>query len=278
MTIQKIYENILDSIKRATQMAIYNKTGEVRIVFDSVEEIRKLEFGSNVEIQVGFCHQKPYAFLISPDNLFTKQKTELGDFLFVIKYIDNNRIIDKRAMFFQAKYNNKENRFSIELHQFHFYRQIHNIEFRFGNSVYKVNENINLIPIIWKNISESNQFGDYILLGKDFVIDISINEIATQYEHKKGGSFNYYLKLLCDYCHFLTLNPVICCNNNRPLLDFLTPFGKGNKIQGQFEQFINLIYKRLGMIPDPPDENEGFWEEGNKSGFGLIEITISNND
>jgi hypothetical protein len=32
------------------------------------------------------------------------------------------------------------------------------------------------------------------------------------------------------------------------------------------------------MIPDPPDEHEGFWEESNSGGFGLIEITVNNND
>ncbi|ACF43508.1 hypothetical protein Ppha_1237 [Pelodictyon phaeoclathratiforme BU-1] len=32
------------------------------------------------------------------------------------------------------------------------------------------------------------------------------------------------------------------------------------------------------MIQDPPEEHEGFWEEGSKGGFGLIEITISNDE
>jgi len=34
----------------------------------------------------------------------------------------------------------------------------------------------------------------------------------------------------------------------------------------------------LGMIPDPPEEHAGFWEENSSGGFGLIEITIDNNE
>lgn len=271
MTTQEIYKRIIDSI----ESAISNTTGEVRIVEDSINRIQGLSWNQNVKVQAGFCHQKPYAFFINPDNLFTKQKTELGDFLFVIKYIDGGRIIDKRALFFQAKYNNSGKQFSIELHQFHFYKQIDNIEFKFGNSVYR---NLGLTPIIWKNISVANEFGDYILLGNTFVVDLSTNEIASQYEHKKYGHFNYDLDLICDCWHFRRHHYEICCKSNSPLFDFLTPFGKGNQIHGQFELFINLIYKRLGMIPDPPEEHEGFWEEGSKGGFGLIEITISNDE
>jgi len=32
------------------------------------------------------------------------------------------------------------------------------------------------------------------------------------------------------------------------------------------------------MIPDPPEEHKGFWEESDGSGFGVIEITIDNTE
>jgi hypothetical protein len=258
----------------AINLATESTTGEVKIVKDAIDRIKKLSWSPNITVQSGFLHQKPYAFFINPDNLFTKQKTELGDLLFVVKYINNNKIIDKRALFFQAKYNNSSSQFPIELHQFHFYKQIDNIEFKFGNSVYK---NLGVTPIHWKNISATNEFGDYILLGNNYAVDVSINEIASQYEHKKTGHFNYDLDFICAR-HCRRHHHKTCCAAKSPLFDFLTPFGKGNLIYGQFELFINLIYKHLGMIPDPPEENEGFWEESSKEGFGLIEITISNGE
>ena len=271
MNTQEIYYKLMEAIESATN----SKTGEVKIVEDAINKIKELSWGPNITVQSGFCHQKPYAFFINPNSLFTKQKTELGDLLFVVKYTNNNRIIDKRALFFQAKYNNSSNQFQIELHQFHFYKQINNIEFKFGNSVYK---NLGVIPIHWNNISTTNEFGDYILLGKNYAADLSTNEIASQYEHKKNGHFYYDLNFLCARCHCQRHHCKTRCTAKSPLFDFLTPFGKGNQIHGQFELFINLIYKYLGMISDPPEEHEGFWEESGKGGFGLVEITISNGE
>ncbi len=130
---------------------------------------------------------KALCIFLNPDKLFTKQKTELGDFLFVIKYVENKEVIDNRALFFQAKYNPIDNsKYQIELHQFHFYRQINNIEFKFGNSLYK---KLGIIPIKWKNISSFNSFGDYFLISKGFVIDESTEDISKQYEHKKKRTF-----------------------------------------------------------------------------------------
>lgn len=266
MKTLEIYNQLIKTIESSIA------SGEVNMVKESIGKIQNLTLVPNINIQAGFCHQKPYAFFIEPSKLFTKTKTELGDFLFVIKYIDNNEIIDNRALFFQAKYNKLRKPFSIELHQFHFYKQIHNIIFKFGKSVYK---NLNYEPIEWKNISSNNDFGDYILLSENFALDLYTNEIALQYEHKKQGHFNFDLKLMCDCFHFHR-HREMCCNSKSPLFDFLTPFGKGNKIEGSFKEFISLIYKKLEMIPDPPDEHKGFWDDSSSGGFGLIEITIDN--
>ncbi|MFW5879184.1 MAG: hypothetical protein ACOCUV_00005 [bacterium] len=271
MKTKEIYKKIIDSIE--TTISAVN--GEVEIVKKSIDSINALTWNPNIKVRTGFCHQKPYAFFVTPDRVFDKVKTELGDYLFVIKYKDNDSIIDRRALFFQAKYNKTGNPFSIELHQFHFYRQIDKIDFRFGNSVYKSG---GYNPILWLNISYPSNFGDYILLGDNFAIDILTKEIANQYEHKKNGHFTFNLGSICDLWHFRKHHDFCCCGDYSPLFDFLTPFGKGNKIEGQFEHFIDLIYKRLGMIPDPPEEHEGFWEESDGSGFGVIEITINNTE
>lgn len=271
MTTDEIYSAIISAI----EAILPNLTGEVDIVRKSVDEINNINWSPNIKIQSGFCHQKPYAFFITPERLFTKKKTELGDLLFVIKYLDNNTIIDKRALFFQAKYNQNGKPFLIELHQFHFYKQIERIEFKFGNRVYR---DLSMEPIIWKTISQKNQFGDYLLISNRFAIDLFTNDIANQYEHKTNGHFRFDINSICDCRHFRLRHHELCYKFNSPLFDFITPFGKGNKIEGEFEAFISLIYKRLGMIPDPPEEHEGFWEESSNGGFGLIEITIDNNE
>jgi hypothetical protein len=95
---------------------------------------------------------------------------------------------------------------------------------------------------------------------------------------KKKGHFNYDLNLNCDCFYFKRRELGYCNFYNKPLLDFLTPFGKGNKIEGNYKQFIDLIYKKLDMIPDPPEENEEFWLEEETEGFGIIEITINNDE
>jgi hypothetical protein len=272
MTTIELYEKIIDSILGASSEG----NGEVDIVRKSISKIEKQIFDANIKVQAGFCHQKPYALFVNPQKLFTKTRTELGDYLFVIKYLDDGKIIDKRALFFQAKYSLNNNPFHIELHQFHFYSQIANLEFKFGNTVYK---DLKTTPIIWKSISKPNEFGDYMMISPSEVTDLNTNEIASQYIHKKSGYFTYRLSLLYKrQCIFGRGYQKYCYRYFNPLFDFLKPFGKGNKIEGNFETFVDLIYKKLEMIPDPPEEHEGFWEEGNNGGFGLIEITINNNE
>ncbi len=85
MTTLEIYTQLIKTI----ETAIASSNGEVNIVNDSIKKIQGLKLSPNIKIQAGFCHQKPYAFFINPNELYSKQKTELGDFLFVIKYIDN---------------------------------------------------------------------------------------------------------------------------------------------------------------------------------------------
>lgn len=274
LTPFEIYIKIIDLIRSS----IATNAGEVNIVKNSVEQIEKVKqsFGPNVNIRTGFCHKNPYAFFKKPHKLFNKEKTELGDFLFVIKYLDNGDIIDNRALFFQAKYSNDSNDFKIELHQFHFYIQIENIKFNFGKTTYKKSA---MKPIIWEKISKPKEFGDYILLGPRNVLDLYTSEIAFQYNHFKEGHFQYNLNQMHHGCIYFNSNHFLRCNYLSPLFNFILPFGRGNKIEGNFKIFIDLIYKKLGMIPDPPDENESFWEENEQNhinGFGLIEITIDN--
>lgn len=270
-----MYESILKTFKAIQE----NEKKEVRIVKTFVEQIKNKDFGKNVILNTGFCHQKPYAFLVNPVSLFGKSKTELGDLLFVIKYKENGRIVDYRAMFYQVKHADK-NYFPIELHQFHFYAEISKIVFRFGNTVYKKNK---MQTINWNNLSSKDNFGAYLLLSNNHNYDVSINELAKQY-HAKGHNFTFELPkhfYLID-CHIrhLELNKLgdylYSFKRENPLLEFIQPFGIGQKVENTYKSFLELIYKKLEMIPDPPEEHETYWED-DKQGFGIVDITVKLN-
>jgi len=261
MKSKDIYKQIIEAIRVATK----NCSTEPQIVREAISEIEKINLPSSVKIQTGFCHQKPYAIFVTPDNLYGFNRTELGDLMFVVKVVCNNIVIDYRSLFFQAKYDANFGRFKIEKHQQRFYSQISKIEFRFGNKVYSQG---NVKPIAWRNISCPEDFGDYLLIGNGSVLDVSLKEINKQYD----PSQRHFFFDLIQQTHVLPCQKRFLLNLDNPLLNFLAPYGKGNKIEGMFEIFTELIYKKLGMIVDPPEEHEGFWED-DKMGFGVVEVT-----
>lgn len=264
MSIINLYKGIIESIEDAS----YNCYSETMIVKKAINNISALKSPENVIINTGFCHQKPYAFLVIPDNLYKRKKTELGDLMFVIKIRVNDNIIDKRVVFFQVKYDEKFERFKIEKHQLQFYSQIDEIVFKFGNNVYKEGHSS---PIIWSSISKPELFGDYLLIGNGKARDVSTNCICTQYMPDN----DFFIWQVNENKRERNYESSRLYKLGNPLLDFLKPFGKGTKIEGQFEKLVNLIYKKLNMEIDPPEENIGFWD--GEKGFGVIEINYIEN-
>lgn len=165
MRLYQIYANII----KAIELASHQINTEPEIVKMAITEIGKISTPENIEIQTGFCHQKPYAMLIVPEKMFSKKRIELGDIMFVIKIFSNSLIIDQRALFFQVKYNDDFDRFRIEKHQLQFYSQIDEVIFKFGNNIYK---NRQSPSIIWNKISKPYKFGDYFLIGKGKAYDV----------------------------------------------------------------------------------------------------------
>jgi hypothetical protein len=252
-----VYELIINSIAKAIEPG----KKEPDIVKDSIAYMKKetQNIPSHITIKAESCHQKPYAFFVNPPCMGGKVKTELGDYLFVCKHKQNGIITDQRALFFQVKKCRKDAVPKIEQHQLQFYLSIDSIEFRFGNTVYAEG---GIDPIVWHNISTTRNFGDYIIIRDQCVHDISTNRIKTIYSCVINGDVAECYELICG---------------DSPLKEFLSSPNKGTKISGSFKSFINLIYKKLGMEADPPDENEGFWleAEGDKNNsFGLVEITV----
>ena len=255
------YTSAYELIKQAIAQAIEPGKREPDIVKASITNIKEAakSLPSHITIRAGCCHQRPYAFFVNPSRIGGKVKTELGDYVFVCKHKQKGIITDQRALFFQVKKCKNDEVPIIEQHQLQFYLSIDSIDFRFGNTVYADG---GIKPILWHNISTPVCFGDYIIIRDQDVCDISTNAISTIYsDFPNGGAPGYYETIRSDY----------------PLQHFFSGTDKGTAISGQFKSFIDLIYKKLKMEADPPDENEGFWgeDEGDKNkSFGLVEITI----
>lgn len=263
--IVEVYKEILEKINKIKE----STTGEIHIVKKIVEELKTINL-PNIKILTDFVHQKPYAYFLIPNQLFRKQRTELGDILFVVKYKEGEKIIDQRALFFQVKYSKDSMKFDFEAHQLWFYLKIHEISFTFGNRVFK---NLKTEKIAWSKLSNRENFGDYFLLGSKDVVDISTKTISKHYTHRESGKSKINLE---EFCFYKTEFPCY----TPPLLDFLSPHGKGEQIEYTYKVFIDLIYKKIGMVPDPPLEHEGFWDgnENDNSGFGIIEITFNDRE
>jgi hypothetical protein len=262
--VSVVYNLIIDSIKEALKNASVTAS-EPKIVENSItiiEDKIKNKPIPHITARTKFCHQKPYAYFIDPSKMFGKTKTELGDYLLVCKYKSPEGIIDQRALFLQAK--KAASNFHIEKHQLQFYLSIDNILFKFGNRLYKNEKNK---PIVWRNISTKNDFGDYMLMS-DAPGNVDALDVSTHNISHSAFSFPTISKTSTP---IYICNKTICCDH--PLIDFLSLFGKGTPVKGCFKEFIELIYKKLGMEPDPSEENEGFWEEEKR--FGLIEVTFS---
>ncbi len=262
MNTTQVYEGIINALKVASE----NISNEPEIVKTAIDEINKINLPGNIKRQTGFCHQKPYALFVDPKEINQYKRTELGDLMFVVKFINRGECIDYRTLFFQAKYDKDFKKFKIEKHQQRFYSEIEKIDFKFGNKVYSDG---NIEPIIWKHLTSAENFGDYFLIGSGRALDVGLTCINSQYD-PSGNQFSFDIR---QHYHIAPRHFSFGWEFQRPLLSFLSPYGKGNKVEGLLKIFTELIYKKLGMIADPPEEHQGYWEE-DPSGFGVVEFTF----
>lgn len=75
----------------------------------------------------------------------------------------------------------------------------------------------------------------------------------------------------------ITYNGKLCCNTCDSYQKFLSAMidrMAGEPKKGALAQIVDLIYKRIGWAPDPPEEFDGYFlEEVDRAGFGIVEIT-----
>lgn len=269
-------DNLAEYINLTLTKLVQNGTGEVNIVRDFESEIRTNianKFSNNISIRTGFIHQKPYAFFVNPPSICGRTKTELGDILFVVKRFKKGakKPFEHRASFSQVKITDNQSNWTVTSHQIDFFKNLDTYIFRFGK---RLSIDTGYQNITWKINPIDTGFSHYLLMSNLFNIGIDTNEIGKIYKDDckdfkigcclLGSSNNNYLK----YCSQFSFDKF--------LKSFFNAGGIGFDVINHFS-LVDIIYKRLGMTVDPPEEYEGYFEE-QKGGFAIIEFSITDNE
>lgn len=221
-----------------------------------------------VKVKAGFIHQRPYAFFVQPASIVGREKCEFGDIMYVYKKLDRaGALIEARVAFVQAK--KGIDHWYIEPHQLEFLANIKRIQFRFGNSVYKRG---GYAPVIYNGLSHSGELSQYLLLGKSDALSYAVKRVrACQKLYQQGFPIHHGNPINCK-----EVNAELCHNHDSHL-QFLTRFCDGRdgaKLSGRLRDVVELIYKRIGWVLDPPEEfADNFIDDAR--GFAVIEITSS---
>jgi hypothetical protein len=186
------------------------------------------------------------------------------------KRVRGQTVIDHRVCFAQVK-RVSGNAATVEPHQLEFYIRLHDLAFRFGNSVYTLGH---IQPLVFHHLTRSASFGHYLLLDSPITFVAKPSVIDTQYL-QNSSNFDFVIPPLCPNC-WKTRWPVHGFYDYETfLLSFLQLKGLEPSITKQVRDFVTIIYKRVGWNIDPPEETEGYFAESKFGGFGIIEIKIS---
>ena len=262
---------LIDRLASGLSNIVTRSHGEVNIVENFVDFINRdvtphfarTSADERISVEARFVHQTPYAFFVHPSKICGKGKVELGDILFIIKRRVGGRVTDYRGSFSQAKLLDGR-KWKIEPHQFEFLHRINNIRFRFGNchsSHFGRDE-----PIEWEISTTARWFSSYLLLSEFCCACIPPDSLADFYDGE-CRSFNV------TYCDSGRTNQ--CPGPN--FRDFLSRFfirgGAGFPVSDDLRDIVEMLYRLVGLHPDPPEEFLGFVEE-DKSGFAIIRFEI----
>jgi len=244
---------LAQDISRELDKAIASATGEVAIVKRFITNLAGLGTPPNVVIQTAFCHQKPYAFFVNPSQYAGRTKCELGDILWVYKTLSQGTVTDHRATFSQAKHSNSS-KFHIEEHQYNFLIDINSNSFEFGRSVYG---SAGYQPKVFTAVTKSKHFSNYLFISPS-------------------------LTPKCECTNGLTLSTPTSIDTitmqsfERYIDSFFLPgsFGMDLHHNANGRELVDIVFKRLALVLDPPEEWKGYFEE-DKSGFGVVFIIVS---
>ena len=262
--------NIANHLSSALQQSIAADGTEPTVVKRFVTNAGNISKNNHIKIETQFVHQKPYVFFVTPSSIFNKSKTELGYILFIVKRIQARQIVDHRFVFLQVKKMNNAERSMIDVHQFRFYRDISMLQFRFGNSVYA---KANVTPLIWSGLTQSTWFGSYLFLSK--IESVCARPVLIDLQYSGGCKPFKFEFQSCIHSPFYWSY----CTGIQPFRCYLSRLfrfkGIGCRVTPKTAGFLDIILKRLGWALDPPEETEGYFEDDSNGGFGVIRLTIN---
>ena len=247
---------------------------EPQIIHQFVTNVAALQgLPGNVQINTAFVHQRPYAFVKTPQSICNRIKCELGDVLLVYKSLLNNQVQEHRATFLQAKKKGGTG-WHVEPHQLEFLHNVGTIAFEFGRSVY---HRAGYAPITFSSPSWPDTWSHYLCLESQATLVYSSDRVDNQYNNN-CATFAFFN----EPCVLGALQ----CQQCDSFLNFIDTFtsasGPGMDVVGVARQLLDIVFKRVGMILDPEEEWKGFWlpidpdrVKGEKEGFGVIQIIVN---
>lgn len=258
---------LANQIDSALSSSVAAGGSEPEIVRRFVNAVAGITAPPQCIVRAGFIHQRPYAFFVQPSKIAGRVKCELGDILYVVKDMDPaGNLISARAAFLQAKQGLSS--WFIEPHQLEFLANIKKVQFRFGNSVFKKG---GCKPCIYQGLPHSGEMAYYLLLGGQEELCYSVTRVKKRqplYQH--GFSLGPNRTIRCKQAN------VDFCVNHDSHLQFLISLLSGTNganLSGGMREIVELIYKRIGWVLDPPEEfADNFVEDGR--GMAIIEISF----
>jgi|GEM_PF-5986435 len=233
-----------------------------------------------LSIRSKFIHGRPYA-LFNSNGPCGKTKIELGDILFVAKYLDSHSIpIEIRASFLQAKLT-KKNMWKITAHQQEFLMSPHRYKFKFGKKWDSGQQERRIN-------SRSSWLFMYLLMSTQGIPNLATSpEIVELWRQKPCKDYtipvDFFVPVIYSrtpqFSGFVWYNKFVSGGYALWLYKFLRKNGVGGylvhngKISNlELNDLVNTIYRFVGFLPDPPEEFEGYYGEGT---FGIVEFTFA---
>lgn len=242
-------------VSQELENAIAKAIGEVAIVSQFINNLKTLKTSPDIKIQAAFCHQKPFAFFVNPAQYAGRIKCELGDILWVHKTICRGAVIDHRAMFSQVKHSHSST-FHIAEHQYGFLKDINSNSFKFGNTIYG---SMGYQPRIFTAITKSKHFSNYLFINPSLVpkCECTSDLILTTPTAMDTTGMQEFQHYIGNFFYSKSFGMNILKNANGWAL-------------------VDIVFKRLNLVIDPPEEWNGYFEdvEDDKSGFGVVFITV----
>lgn len=211
---------------------------------------------------------KFFAWLQNPRPKYKNpKKEELGDILFIVKFLKNNQFYCKTASILQAKYVKGFNtKWIIDSGQYHF--MLYFPSFKLGsrnNTIHKKIFNLNPKRKTWSDYIFVNQYDKQIIHTTNRIYQAVGNRVLNQ--------------------KLFTYHPNIYYSSTANFFYYLLTGRYGELIKSSstsdIRYLIDTIYKIFGWKKDPPDEFQNLKSfEDDETGFGVVEITVNigNND